>query len=159
MDIKNEVRGSHSGQLDQTLYIEDGDKTIAYLDYSEYHGTPHVQYLWVSDDQRRNGLGAALIRKLQSLHPNEEIDFGGLTDGGAALINSLQFKKVSNPYLTRVSKMLTKVKAKLAALQNASDDEKKKAGESGVWNKLYDMENKLEEILRGQTIDKRIVSN
>lgn len=153
--IRHSVFAFHHGQSDERLYIDDGNGiTIAYLDYSVYEGKPAIQM--IRSSVTRQGLARSLILKLQSLYPDTEIDLGMLTDDGAALINSLKFKTIIDPVMVKKTALLDRVKAKIADLEaNVSPDNIKQFGD--IWNRLYDMERRLEDEIDHGQMSKRII--
>lgn len=155
MEIKSEVRGCNSGQLDQTLFIEQEGRCIASLDFSDYRGEVAVQMLRVSPDHQRQGLGTALLRDLQRRYPNTEIDFGSLTDEGSHLVSSLKFATVTDPYLERRFAMLARIKDKIEALQRLPPEEMAKRGSD--FNRLYDLEHGLEDQLWDKKAERKII--
>jgi len=156
MEIKSEVRGSYSGQLDQTLYLEQSRKTIAAVDFSEFDGEVHVQMIRVVPEYRRQGLGKRLLQELQRRYPDVEIDLGSLTQDGAALIASIKFHHVTDPHLAKLFALQKRVATKLANLETLPDDKKMQVGE--VWNRLYDLEHRLEEQLRWKKPTKKLIN-
>ena len=80
--IRHTVFDSHHGQTDERLYVMDEGKLLAYLDYSVYQGEPSIKMI-KSMDQRK-GYARALVLALQAEYPETEIDWGMLTDDGAA---------------------------------------------------------------------------
>lgn len=132
-------------------------KTLAYLDFSDFENEPHVQFIWVDPAQRGNGLGAALVRHLQSLYPDTEIDFGGLTDDGVKLLSSLKFKTVEDPQLAKMFRFLDRVKAQLRTLAALPPEDQITRGTE--WNRLHDIESQLEQQLWGKAPTKKIVES
>lgn len=130
---------------------------VAYLDFSEYDQTPHVQMLHVDPDHRRNGLGAALLRDLQKRYQDQEVDLGMLTQDGSALISSLHFATVTDPVLDKKFRLLARIREKLEALHNLPPE--KQIDRGNEWNRLNDMEYRLEDELQGQSPQKRIIEH
>jgi N-acetylglutamate synthase-like GNAT family acetyltransferase len=155
MEIKSEVRGSQSGQIDQTLYAEQEGKVVAYLNFSEYEGEVAVQMIKVAEAFRRKGIGAMLLKALQRQYPDTEIDLGGLTDDGAHLIKSLTFKTVTDPHLDKLFRLQQRVKDHLTALNELPDDQKMHHGDR--WSRLNDMETRLENELLWKSPTKQII--
>ncbi len=154
MDIRHSFFNFHHGQSDERLYIEAGGEVVASLDYSVYQGEPAIKMIEVTD--RRQGYARALLLRLQSLYPDEEIDWGSLTDDGAKLKAGLRFKTVIDPAMEAKNHLLNRVKGKITKLeQDVTPDNIKQYGE--LWNRLYDMERRLEDELAFAKISKAII--
>ncbi len=152
--IRHTVFDSHHGQTDERLYVMDEGKLLAYLDYSVYQGEPSIKMIKSMDP--RKGYARALVLALQAEYPETEIDWGMLTDDGAALKHSLRFKEIVDPVMKGKSDLLTRVKAKLADLEaKASADTVRDFGD--LWNRLYDMERRLEDELEHAKVSKLII--
>ena len=156
MEIKSETRGSQSGQIDHTLYVEQEGKVIAYLNFSTYKGDVAIQMIRVADAYKRKGIGAKLLRDLQGRYPDTEIDLGGLTDEGAALISSLTFKTIVDPKADKLLRLQARIKGHLEAPANLPADQKPKDSER--WNRLHDMNIRLDDELEYQVRTKKIIS-
>ena len=96
--IIEEVTGSHNNQTDVTLFAKDSQGNIlGYLDYVEFEGTPSISYVEVDPAYRRQGVGTALYKKLQSLYPDKEIGSSGTTPDGTAIRKSLEGELYKDP--------------------------------------------------------------
>lgn len=102
---------------------------------------------------RRQGVGSALLRHLQGLFPDEEIDLGMLTDDGAKLVASMPTSEVIDPQGQALQDRLAMIKDKIASFEQRSHHSEE---ELKSWNTLYDIERKLEAQLHGLKIKKRI---
>jgi hypothetical protein len=147
--------GYHHGQSDNRLYIKGDDGEIAaYLDFSVFEGQPSIQM--IRSTVPRQGLARSLVLHLQSLYPDVEIDWGMLTGEGAALKKSLTFRTMTDPVMKAKADLLARVKEKLAHLEaNATPELVQKMSE--LWNRLYDMERRLEDELEHAVIDRHII--
>ena len=163
ISYKDTSRGAYSGQIDMTLSAFDNGVEIGYIDYSVYQGEPHVQMIKVKD--RRKGYGRALIKKLQSMFPGIEIDFGSLTTDGAALINSLDFEILPNKEALELKQRLDKIDNILSAYSEKWENYcKHPVGEKETilsslsnWNELHDEKEEIEHKLAFMKPNKRLV--
>lgn len=154
MDIRHSFFNFHHGQSDERLYISVAGEVVAALDYSVYEGQPAIKMIEVTD--RRRGYARALLMRLQSLYPDEEIDWGSLTDDGAKLKAGMKFKTVVDPVMKAKNDLLDRVRKKITKLeQDVTPDNIKQYGE--LWNRLYDMERRLEDELAFGKISKSII--
>jgi hypothetical protein len=154
LTFKTDSRGYHSGQSDLTLRAYDGAEEVGHIDYSVYNGEPHVQMISVPRRKRR-GYGTAMVHQLQSEFPDVEINMGGLTDDGAALLGSIPQDVIHNPAYQEKQQRLAQVKAKLAQYQTVADafdadpteDNRQKLLRLTDWNDLHQEEWELEQAL------------
>ena len=154
MDIRHSFFNFHHGQSDERLYISVAGEVVAALDYSVYEGQPAIKMIEVRD--RRRGYARALLMRLQSLYPDEEIDWGSLTDDGAKLKAGMKFRNVVDPVMKAKNDLLDRVRKKITKLeQDVTPDNIKQYGE--LWNRLYDMERRLEDELAFGKISKSII--
>jgi hypothetical protein len=86
--------GAHHGQDDYMLEARMGDVCAGHLDNSCFQGVPKISFIEVSEGHRRRGIGTALAYALQDAYPGQEIEFGMLTDEGAAWRCSLPMVSV-----------------------------------------------------------------
>lgn len=156
--IRSEVKGAHNGQVDFTLYIEDDGKVLGKLDAVEFDKKPSINMIDVY--VKGNGNGKQLVKHLQSLYPDQEIEWGMTTDEGEALRKSLKYTKVKTEYYDQFKKYHD-TKAKLEDLQAKADafheivqpsEEHKQAFFKIIepMNDLHDEVSDLEEILRDE---------
>lgn len=94
--FKDEMVGYSHGQADMRLIAYVGNEIAGILDYSEYEKMPSVKMLEVPKNWRRQGIGTELLKKLQKLYPNTEIDLGYASAEGAALLKTIDRKFVPN---------------------------------------------------------------
>jgi hypothetical protein len=92
--IDIEYHDYHSGQHDASVIATQHNTEIGRIDFSVYKEIPAIKYIDVKI--KRNGLATKMIRFLQSKFPEEEIDFGMLTQDGSEFIKSLKFKEIHN---------------------------------------------------------------
>lgn len=153
--IKHEFYGYNHGQSDERLYTtDDKNEVTAYVDYSVYEGQPAIKM--IQSAVPRQGLARSLLLKLQSMFPDVEIDWGMLTDDGAALKRSLTFKEIVDPVMKAKEGLLARVKTKIAHLERSVTPENIKSF-SDLWTRLYDMERRLEDELEHAVMSKRLI--
>lgn len=153
--IRHTTFDYHHGQSDERLYVTDNGNLSAYLDYSVYEGEPSIKYIHTEEDKRGEGLGKKLIIALQKLYPETEINWGLMTDDGARLKHSLKFRKIIDPVLQKKEELLKRVKTKLADLEANPENNIRHFGD--YWNRLYDLERRLDAELYQAKIVKHIV--
>lgn len=83
-----------SGQHYANLIATQNNTEIGRIAFSVYQQVPSIQH--ITSKVRRIGLATKMLKYLQSKYPEQEIDFGGLTDDGSHLYKSLNFKEIPN---------------------------------------------------------------
>jgi len=120
--LSHTCRGHHHGQTDCSILLKDGGRVVGYVDYSVYEAVPHIQMIEVSEGQRRRGYATRMLSELQSLHPDQEISWGGLTPDGVRLKEALPTRKKPTPSapafarLRRLKKRLTGMEIDIKSL-------------------------------------------
>jgi 2'-5' RNA ligase/GNAT superfamily N-acetyltransferase len=165
VQFTTETRGAHHGQTDMTLFAEVNGQRVGYVEYSDYNDQPSVQYIKVTD--KRKGYGTALLKELQRMYPNIEIDLGGTTDEGTKLVESLNFREEQTEHAEKF-KEYERLKEEEKRLQAIADDfhanpteEKRQAllNMTDEFNAVSDRIWELEQELYGKSPTKRIISN
>ena len=87
--ILDEALGAHSGQIDMLMQAVRGELTVGTIRYSIFEGRPHINMIEVLEDYRRQGIATQMLRYLQGQYPNEEIEWGYLTEDGSALYRAV----------------------------------------------------------------------
>ena len=84
-EIVEEVLGQHSGQMNLVKYAVDRKTGMieAKVDFSVYKGKAYIDWIEVSEDLQKQGIGRQLIKELQSEYP--KIQWGYTTGPGTAL--------------------------------------------------------------------------
>lgn len=158
LEIKNTVDSSFIGGYDATLYVVKDDQQVAYLQYSVYRDEPAIKMIWVSPHYRRQKIAYRMLKELQSMFPESEIDWGYTTQDGTELKRSVPFTKRPNPEIIKKRTKLTAVHSKLRQLNyrleklQQDNPEKARAFVATVgdrWNKLNDLAYRLENELYG----------
>jgi GNAT superfamily N-acetyltransferase len=94
----NDVTGHHHGQTDGTLYFYDrataGDdwpprRVVGKLDWTKYQGKVFINYIRVTPEFQRRGIGKALVNELKKEFPEEEVVWTNTTPEGTALRKSM----------------------------------------------------------------------
>lgn len=83
--ILDEALGAHNGQIDMLMQAVCGELTVGTLRYNIFEGRPHISMIEVLEDYRRQGIATQMLRYLQGQYPDEEIEWGYLTEDGSAL--------------------------------------------------------------------------
>lgn len=87
--ILDEALGAHSGQIDMLMQAVRGELTVGTLRYSIFEGRPHISMIEVLEDYRRQGIATQMLRYLQGQYPDEEIEWGYLTEDGSVLYRAV----------------------------------------------------------------------
>ena len=88
--LEHSNRGYHHSQSDDSIIAYIGDEMAGYIDYSEYQGAVHIQMVSVKKEFRRQGVAVAMLRELDRLYPDIEIDTGMTTPDGTKLLEEYQ---------------------------------------------------------------------
>ena len=96
-DLKHTSRGYHHGQYDLAVVAYSGDKVAGWIDYSVYDGEASIQMIEVKPEYARRGLAKQMLLALQDKYPDQEIDWGSLTQDGSKLYQSMKWKKIKGP--------------------------------------------------------------
>jgi GNAT superfamily N-acetyltransferase len=132
-------------------------KRAGYLNYSIYNGVPKIGMIFVENDYRRRGIAMKLLKALQELSPNEEIDWGYTTNAGSGLKRSINFRKIANPdiiakytRLANIKSKLQQMNYKLERLQQTDIELARRFAQTvgDRWNELSDKARKLEDELK-----------
>ena len=87
--ILDEALGAHSGQIDMLMQAVRGELTVGTLRYNIFEERPHISMIEVLEDYRRQGIATQMLRYLQGQYPDEEIEWGYLTEDGSALYRAV----------------------------------------------------------------------
>jgi len=151
--VQNNVETSFRGGYGGTLIAKTPERQVGYLNYSIYNDKPQIGMIFVAQDYRRRGVAMKMLKSLQELSPDEEIDWGITTDSGSNLRKSINYRKVPNPEIIKKKAKLAGVRSKLARLNYRLEQLKntdvelarkfiKTVGDR--WNQLNDLEYRLE---------------
>ena len=171
-EFKDTTTDSYSGQTNHTLTVRTHDGHVGKLEYTEFEGRPAISMVSVPEGSRRRGLGSSLVKELQRRYPDQEIDWGMMTEDGSALRASLRHNEVPNEgvveklaELERVTKELAALDAKAAKfneIKSPTEKQKQKylewsASVGDRWNELHDRLYDLERETAGQKPTRRVV--
>lgn len=121
--FNDEMIGAHSGQLDMRLSLKFNGEEVGYIDYVVFEGVPSISMIEVTE--KGKSYGTLLVKKLQEMYPDEEIEWGYTTPEGEALRNSLRYKRVPSEHYEDF-KLFHKYKGKREYYQDKADS---------LWNK------------------------
>lgn len=164
-DFTNEVTSIHSGQVDSRLSLIYDNETVGYVDYTIYEGMPSINMIEVFDKGKK--YGSRLIKKLQSMYPNQELEWGVTTEEGESLRKSMKYKKLDTEYvddfnrLEYISNLIRELTTKSEEIwghDSLSDEDKKHIREiSERLNELHDEKYDLESLLYDKKAHKYII--
>lgn len=120
MGIVTENTDAYCGQNNYTARLMRDDLEAGHLDYVVYQGRPSVSYIKVHPSNLRQGVGRMLVQHLQLSFPDQEIDFGMLTEDGAALLAAIT-RKEPVPEVVAIVHELADIRRELALLDARSD--------------------------------------
>lgn len=109
LTFRTENFGYHHGQSDQRLVASRGGVDVGYIDYADYGGEPNVKFISVPTE-RRQGIGTALVKRLQSEYPGIEINMGGTTDMGHSLLGSIPQTVTQNAEYAKLADRLERLR-------------------------------------------------
>lgn len=165
--FKSELTDSYGGQTNHLLTATGADGKTGTLEYSVYEGRPSISMISVPESSRRSGIGRALVQQLQREYPGTEIDWGYMTDDGAALRRSLTFVEVETPSAAKFKELEQAIRERDQLMTIADDFGKLKepteAQRAEYWkqveplNALHDRIYDLEAELQGQSRVARLV--
>lgn len=96
--ILDEVLDAHHGQIDMLMQAVQGELTVGTIRYSIFEGRPHISMIEVLEDYRRQGIATQMLRHLQGQYPDEEIEWGYLTEDGSALYRAVVDEQANPEY-------------------------------------------------------------
>ena len=99
--ILDDALGAHNSQIDMLMQAVRGELTVGTLRYSIFEGRPHISMIEVLEDYRRQGIATQMLHYLQGQYPDEEIEWGYLTEDGSALYRAVVDEQ-PNPEYQRV---------------------------------------------------------
>lgn len=87
--ILDEVLDAHNGQIDMLMQAVRGELTVGTIRYSIFEERPHISMIEVLEDYRRQEIATKMLRYLQGQYPNQEIEWGYLTEDGSVLYRAV----------------------------------------------------------------------
>lgn len=109
--FRESMRGVHHGQKDLTLYLDVDGAYVGHVDYAVLQGGPCIEYIDVPL-RRREGFASRLMQELQRRYEDQEIQWGMLTDDGAAFYKALPKRTVVREEVVELQAMLAGLKQK-----------------------------------------------
>lgn len=109
--FRESLRGVHHGQKNLTLYLDVDGAYVGHVDYVVLYGVPHIEFIDVPV-RRREGFASRLMQELQRRHEGQEIQWGMLTDDGAAFYKALPKRTVVREEVVELQAMLAGLKQK-----------------------------------------------
>ena len=148
--ILDEALDAHHGQIDMLMQAVRGELTVGTIRYSIFEGRPHISMIEVLEGYRRQGIATQMLRYLQGQYPNEEIEWGYLTEDGAALYHALVDEQPNPDYL-RVQSDLETITQEYDAYVTRMDggailSPKEAADMDDLEDTQYRLEKELEEL-------------
>jgi hypothetical protein len=156
IDIEQHHIDYYCGQHNMAFVAKLDGEHAGTLLYAVYEGNPSVTSIEVPESMRRRGIATLLVIALQDEYPDIAIEFGGLTDLGAALLNSFEWDVRENDIHWDAARSLAPLSAKLAdysaraaVLSLASKAERDAfAFETADWNDLHSECDQLREVVK-----------
>lgn len=133
--IGHTVTGCGHGQIDCLLTWTKNGNVVAYISYALFEDRPYIQNIKVDDAHLRQGIATALVLELQKRHPEQEIDWGMLTENGSALYNALTFVDVPSEQAKNFEKLERLKKRFKTFMEQASvqDEKESFATQTAAW--------------------------
>ena len=135
---------------DQHIYrltAKKNEQVCGCIDYSVVADRIHIDL--IEAFLLRQGVGTALTYFLQSLFPDKPINWGYLSNDGAAFYSSLNFIEKPSSYSEQFASM-DRLKEEKAKLKTTIDDllERNDHGDElfAFWNQYHDLENDIDEL-------------
>lgn len=164
LEITTENTATYSGQSNFTASAQVGDCVVGRLEYVKFQGKPSIAYIEVEFECRRQGIATLLVQHLQSLFPDQEIDWGMCSDDGFALFKAVNRTEpvpevvAAQQELHEVHRKLTELNTKSAAHEVMADRsphdlQTYQAWSAQVrdeWNGLHDRAYDLDTTLRNR---------
>jgi N12 class adenine-specific DNA methylase/GNAT superfamily N-acetyltransferase len=137
----------HDGQHDYIIQVNEADKkTSAYLEYSVYEDKPYINYIFVENEKRRQGLGRNMVQFLQQKYPNIEIEWGYMTDDGIALKNAVTYT-VTNEEHIKLTNELNRLNTEITKLDETYKEATVPNDIKNHWYELEDERYRIKERL------------
>lgn len=110
----------HHGQSDRRLVAFRDGQEVGHIDFSDYQGEPAVKFISVPNN-RREGIGSAMVQELQRHYPDVEINMGGTTDDGEALLRSMPQTVTPNEEYNQLVARRDALQAQVNSFQHMAD--------------------------------------
>lgn len=140
VDIRNETDAGPSGQTNGVLRMLIDEREVGSLDYTVFDGVPQISMIEVPQAMRRRGIGGELVRELQRHFPGQPLDWGMMTEDGAALRRSLAKEVITREDVVATQRDLdaavserTELEAKMAEFERIVDPTEAQRSELREW--------------------------
>jgi len=85
-----DVRGAHSDQVDMSIYAIRNEKYVGRIDFSEFRGRVHIQWIEVIQEERKAGIARELVKEMLKQFDADgieyaDVDWGMTTPDGTTL--------------------------------------------------------------------------
>lgn len=146
LEVKDQVIDVYGDEIYKEMALIKDGKIVGCISYSVYNNQPSIQMIKVADDEKRKGYGTKLIKQLQLEYPNQEINFGWMTDEGSALYKSLPKNIETNTEYQNIEQKLDKSNKRLKKYSDILDkvtgeetgeEQEKVLKTADFWNKEY----------------------
>lgn len=148
--LAHETLNAHDGQIDCQIEAFSENNRVGVLYYSVFEGIPKISFIEVEDAYRRQGIGTAMLQSLAEQFHGIEIEWGMLTDDGAAFHEAVTYTVENEEYnqafsrLAEINDSLSQYDATYTAGISIPDDV------ADDWNDLedekYDLENRIAQL-------------
>ena len=154
IEIKNIHKDHVYGQDEFSLRAYFNKDIIGYLDYSVYEDIPTIKYLEVKNEFRRMGIGTHLLKELQRLYPNTEIQQGMTTDDGTQFVKSLNTQFVPNDQYNDLMEKKRRLEIQLNTIEKEFEENNYTNGDkyNDFTDELTDIKDKLYYMKKGKYI-------
>lgn len=140
------------GEHIYNLVAKINNKVIGKLNYGVYDEEPNVKMIEVDGGWLRMGVATTLLKKLQSLYPEQEIDLGSSTEEGGKFLKSIKRVFIPNKKYEKLNNRLIKIKSEknriLSAVQSNDNSEIHKLND--LSDEIYELESELQDLKNGK---------
>ncbi|MCE6957742.1 GNAT family N-acetyltransferase [Cereibacter sphaeroides] len=151
LSFRDSVTGFSHGQMDCVMQAFWDGEPAGRLSYSDYRREPAIAMIEVAPEFRRRGIARAMVHRLQELYPETEINFGLMTDDGAAFRASLAFREVPLIDLAKVERFRERFAALTRRVE--TEFESSTGQERRNW---YRMDNAIDRIERSGILERPV---
>ena len=116
VEYHDEALDFYRGQANNRLKAFKNEKVVGWIDYSVFNDEIFINHIKVLE--KRKGIGSNLLKKLQELYPENELQMGGMTEEGHELWKSLEKRTVENEEYAKLIKEKEELERRLKQLEN-----------------------------------------
>jgi len=152
LQFKDHLMDNYSGQSNMRLLAERDGKVCGGIDYVIFGDEVSVSMIEVDENERRKGVGTALLKELQRLYPDKDLNMGWFTEDGAKLWNSIPKKIINNDEYEKLSKEKKDLLSEQSILTNLmeewfqSGEEEKRVAMLGMGDRLNEISDRISDI-------------